>query len=786
MKRVLSSLSLHLTILLSYAVLSTAMTWPLAKHLDSHLVNAKWYYDALTNIMILGTRVQYLLGTSTLGLYENYFCTPFPDSIVFNENLFGLSLIYLPLYLTTGEYLLSYNLLLLLCLALTGYFTWILVKHLTGSSLAGFVSGVGFAFCPYIFFELGRLQLVAAQWIPLCVFFLHRSCENGRFRDMLALGMCFIMQVGSCLYYAIFLCILFSFVGIWLIWSHKRFNKSFWLRLTIVGLLTGSITVVMLFPYLSTRDDVSLTRTTTKAKKYSGKLSQFLNVYPENKTFPYLHFDTKDGSEQIAFPGFTITLLAILSILFILAKKYKRGPPVEVGRSISLAASLWILTILSGLGAAVIFHTYLAAIPLVILAIIYYRRHTKCTLLPSNISLYLFFFTLSLILFLGIQPIRVDNQSVSGLYYYLYTYVPGFNGIRYVSRQIILIMLCLVILAGFATRELIHLSRHKFFQTFSFICLVSLILLEFLNAPMSLKQVPYERTLPGSYKWLSAHVGPEPIAIIPGHYRGFYGALHNYYTLFHRRKTLNGKSSWIPPITRLYIHEMRRFPRISGERLLRTFNTKYIIVQKNELDAIQTYYILEYLSNSPNKYKQIYSSDKDVLYEILDIDEPKPTLAKTLKDLGKDVVPSHPWQTSTSAGRNSRISYWAIDSNPETRWHTGRVQFQGDWFEYNFKNLVEVVAIDFSDFEYVLDGAYSYSLKVSKTEGKYNLDDWETVIRQPYIQLPKDLVYKPKGLVYRIKLPKPTVARRLRIELIDTIPGHYWSIVESTIWIKKP
>jgi hypothetical protein len=784
MKRGISQVSQHVIVLLAYAVFAVAMTWPLATHLSTHLVNAKWFYDAMTNIMILGTRVQYMLGRSTLGLYDNYFCAPIPYSIVFNENLFGLSLIYLPIYLITGSYLLSYNILLLLCLTLSGYGVWLLVRYLTNSSLAGFVCGVAYAFCPYVLFELGRVQLVAAQWIPLCVFFLHRTIETGRLKDMAGLGFFFVMQVGSCLYYTLFLLVLFGFVGIWLLVINKRTQLKFWLQLVVVMVVTGVVVGVMIYPYVKTRSNFALTRSTEKARQYAGKMSSLVQVYPENKTLGFLRFDSVDGSEQVAFPGFTVVLLALASLGFALVKAYKRGPPDEMKRHIVTALTLSILVFFSTIGAAVVFGGFLWAIPIVLGGLIYWRKRCVKQLLPSTMALYLYFLFFSLILFLGIQPYNVNNQPVYGLYYYFYTYIPGFDGIRYVSRQIILIMLSLVILAGFAVRDVLTVIKRPGFRAALCAGVVVVILFEFRNAPMSLQPIPTFNTLPGSYQWLARHRGNEPVAAIPGHYIGYFGALHNYYTLFHRRRTLNGKSSWIPPITRMYINEMRRFPRESGRKFLRTFGVKYLVVHAEELDPEQAKRIIYYLKKNTEKYKLLYESEKDSLFELLDDNKtPPPRLASTPTLPRRDVVSLHNWQISSTASQNPQISLRAYDRDPLTTWNTGRVQTKGDWYEFRFKKTEEVVALDIKESDFVLDAPLAFDVSVSTSDGEEQRNDLVTVFHQPTIELTKDLVYKPRDMVFRVVLPEPTMAKRLRITLLDTVNERYWSIAESDIWV---
>src|SRR5690606_37365112 len=79
------------------------MTWPLAREASDHVLKAIYFWDAYTNTMIMGSRVDAAVGRGPLSLYDNYFFAPLPDSIVFNENHFGLSLLFAPLYLLTDS-----------------------------------------------------------------------------------------------------------------------------------------------------------------------------------------------------------------------------------------------------------------------------------------------------------------------------------------------------------------------------------------------------------------------------------------------------------------------------------------------------------------------------------------------------------------------------------------------------------------------------------------------------------------------------------------------------------
>ena len=779
----------NLLILLLFGALSVGMTWPLVTHLEDHVIDTKWYYDALTMAMVLGTRVNFLLGDGAGGLYDNYFCYPVPDSIVFNENLFGLSLLYLPFYLATKDYLLSYNLLLLLCLTLSGHFTYLLVRRLTGSDLAGLLSGAAFAFCPYVFFEMGRIQLVATQWIALCVFFLHRTVETGRFRDMIGLGLAYVMQLGSCLYYGLFLLLLFLFVGTALVVIHKRWNAAFWLKLATAALGCIPLAAVEVYPYLTAQNRFSFTRSLQKAERYSGELSHFLNVYPINRTMTFLHEAAKGPTEPIAFPGFTVVALALIAVLVPWIGAYRRQPSEGMKKEAVRTLGFWVLVLFAAVGAAVVFGTFLVAIALAAIGFIYWRRQTANRMLAPTAIIYLVFLPLITLLYLGIEPLEVNRDSVYGPYYYLYRYVPGFDSVRYVSRQFVLVMLTLVVLAGYGSAAIFRSIARASMRIPLFLATMTLILVEFLNAPVSLARVPGRRTLPGAYGWLAAHRGDEPIAIIPGHYLGYYGALHNYLALFHRRKTVNGKSSWIPPITRLYIHEMRRFPRRSGTRLLQTLGVKYVVVHTEELDRWHAKRIVDVLTSETGSYREVFRSSEDgnggdYVFELLPSTDPTLRIAKMPALPKSGIEPYHRWQVKVATSRNRDKATFAFDEDPETRWSTERLQKSGNFVDFELAGPQRVVAIEFSDFEYILDAPLSYRVLVSNQSAENGQEHWQPVLEVPDLELHEELVFCPKDFVFRIVLPTPTLVHRIRIELLDTVPGHSWAINETRIWIE--
>ncbi|MFI5309223.1 MAG: hypothetical protein ACHQ53_17840, partial [Polyangiales bacterium] len=546
MLRARHRLSGDAAVLLGFAVLTVAMTWPLAQHLDTHVIRAKWFYDSMVNLQILGSRVHYALGVSE-GLkspYDNYFVAPTQFSVANNENHYVLAMLWAPFYLATSDPLLAYNLLLLTCMSLSGFFTYLLVRHLSGSALAGILSGVGFAFSPYIFFELGRIQLVAAQFIPLFALFLHDAARTGRWRSMVGLGLTFVMQVGCCLYYAVFLALYALFVGTWLVLRHRPPMRPLLLRATLIGLLAAIPVASMLYPYFRARQDFPLTRSEQVTADYAGRLADFAQVYRDNKALTFMRNNAEGPTEPIAFPGFTLLLLATVAVIVPVVTNLRRASRqarITHLRNLVLLA----VSVASAIAISYAARDLLPGLILLGIAGALWRHGTSERLAPPSTFTHLCMLVLAVVLFLGPRPFAIHGEQMRGPYQYLYQHVPGLNGIRYVSRFVVLIMLSLAVLAGYGATLLLRGGRA--WRGLGFAVLLAAMLYELRNAPMALADLPHQAHLPPVYRWLSEHPGPEPIATVPAYTLGYFGARNDYAALFHHRRTIEGKSSWMPP-----------------------------------------------------------------------------------------------------------------------------------------------------------------------------------------------------------------------------------------------
>jgi hypothetical protein len=770
----------HAAVLLGFAVLAVGMTWPLAKHLATHVIKTKWHYDAMVNIHILGSRLHYALGTSPSlkSAYDDYFCAPTPFSIANNENHFGLSLLYAPFYLATHDPLLSYNLLLLLCISLSGFCMYLFVRELSGSSLAGVLSGVAYAFSPYIFFELGRIQLVAAQWIPLFALFLHRSTSTHRLRDAIGLGLTFAMQVGSCLYYAVFLGVYAMFVGGWLLVRGRIDWRRLAVHMAVAGAMTAIPVGAMIYPYFKARQDFPLTRSEDLTAKYAGRLPDFAKVYTENKALTFLRDPAPGPYEPIAFPGFTVLALAAAGLLAPMIKTFKQSS--RAARIFHVQTfGLSVIGLGAAVGLSIALRDVVPGLLAALVGTILWRRRSKERLLPRTLLVYACFVLVLVVLFLGPSPFAIQGAQIHGPYQYLYHHVPGLDGIRYVSRFVVLIMLSLGVIAGYGVALL--LPKRPTLRALAFVVLLAAMLFELRNAPVALARIPNVSNLSPALKWLAKHGGPEPIATMPAYVMGEGGARNDYLALFHHRRTIDGKSSWMPPITYAYIYETRRFPRGSGTRMMQALGVKYLLILGNgagrlDYNPARTARILHWLDRRPENYALRFSTQTEFVYEVLPPIDPTVSLLAT-PALPEGAKPIARHDLTAHASTMSEQVEATLDGDASTKWGTMRDQLAGDWFEFAFSNTRKVVALEFRGYAEAFEAPAAFKISALKEDGAYH-----TVLTRPALRFYADQVYHPKSFTFRVLLPEAVAARALRIDLLDGVAGHEWAIHEASVF----
>lgn len=157
----------------AYLLIAIAATWPLITHLQGYVPGTG---DWGQNMWALWWTRQALLVEGVSPFFTTRLFHPEGVTLLFHPLDVADGLLTLPLYALVGGDV-SYNLTVLLAFTLSGHTCYLLALHLTRHRLASFIAGLIFMLSPYHFLRLdiGHLNLVTLQWIPLFVLFVMRA-----------------------------------------------------------------------------------------------------------------------------------------------------------------------------------------------------------------------------------------------------------------------------------------------------------------------------------------------------------------------------------------------------------------------------------------------------------------------------------------------------------------------------------------------------------------------------------------------------------------------------------
>ncbi len=150
---------------LFFTILAILSTWPLTRHLTTHVIGRPDGVDAWNGLYVLTWGIHSLANHPLQYFNANIFY-PHAESLAFGDHLFGQALLLAPIQWLLATPTLTYNLGVLLSFPVAGVGAYFLARQITGSVAAGLTAGILFAFSPWRFEHVGQLGVLALGGLP--------------------------------------------------------------------------------------------------------------------------------------------------------------------------------------------------------------------------------------------------------------------------------------------------------------------------------------------------------------------------------------------------------------------------------------------------------------------------------------------------------------------------------------------------------------------------------------------------------------------------------------------
>jgi hypothetical protein len=471
-------------ILLAFLALAVVWTWPLAGHLSSRIPHDPG--DPIFNTWLLWWNAHAVPFTERWWNPPMFF--PMRGALALSEHLAGIGLITTPVQLLHASPLAAYNIALILSFALSGFFTFFLVRRLIPPpcdevirNISAACAALAYGYGPYRAGQLAHLQVLTSQWMPLALLSMHAHIEGGRSRWLACFAAAWIVQGLSNGYYLLYFPVL---IVLWLAWFvdwRRRRSRGVSLIGTFVG--ASLLLVPILIKYVAVQRSLRLVRTPGEMAVFSATPGSFLNASGMLAFWPSSAALT---TEDFLFPG--LTPIALVTLGAIATVWSARRIPDAPSRD----------------------------------------RTTRSTFA---------FYALAAVLMWALALGPATPGSAAWRHpYTLLTHLPGFDGLRVPARFAMLATLCIAVAAGIAFSMIAPRTRSRLWLT-GIIAIVGLFGDGWMRA-MPLLPPPGRVVLPDGVNTTVLELPPDEGAV---------DVAAMYRQTQHGRPIINGYSGHTPP-----------------------------------------------------------------------------------------------------------------------------------------------------------------------------------------------------------------------------------------------
>lgn len=790
------SLKIRIGIIFLFILLVFIHLLPLSLHPNDALNDIR---DCVLNTWIPGW-VQQQIFKDPLKLFDTNAFYPHTNTLSYSEHLFPQALLSLPVQLLTNNPIAVYNFIFFFSFFLNAYGMFLLIRHLTKNDFIGILCGIIFAFNTYQINQITHLQLLSSGLIPLAFLYLHKYLEEHNLKNSILFSTFFTLQSLACIYYGLFfVSVLFVLLPIVLILNKKKLNFSFVLRLGVPLVFSSAILALFSLPYMSLMKTFEFDRGLQRGADLANYLAvDFTNVFLSKFLNPLGHH------EHYLFPGIAALFF---TAFFLYKKRYIFSTPRAVRSAffIFLLVDLIaiIIRILTGglsinLGILTLKFTNLTkqVLILLVLCIIYsllsmgiflYKKRHKESIENTSLILYVVIGIWTGLLSFGSQfTFLGKSTSVVPLpFQFFFNYVPGFKGIRVPSRYAVFVIFCIGVLAAFGLKHFLGKFDKKKVKVMVTVGLFIFLNFEYFSIPQQIKKLPIKDDIPPAYIWLKDKPSDTVIASLPFFNETPMEANYLYFSLFHKKKIINGYSGFVPNVTQYMKRMFKGFPSWPSVDILKSLGVDYVIfhptlwenklasdrvkrIEKDFSDDLKLVKTYNYEFKKPNALSDFFGEDR--IYELMDIEDVE---VKHNSSLFFKLDPTE-WTTTDSRGIDT-ISFLK-DKNLETRWNTRGPKQTGDFLLIEFKRPVHAAGISLHLGSFFTDYALNLRAEISS-----NGEEW-TNISRPYSagKFTKDWIKNPLEPVQNVYVEGEKI-KYVKIIHMGNDKGSLWSVAEMEI-----
>jgi len=537
------------------------MTWPLASKFTTHVAPGEISIRMVSNLNLwtLAWNYQWIEGRVPDYWDANVFY-PHRGTLAYSEPQFGTALLTFPIFLLTRNEVTAYNVALLGFLWGAGMAVYATLSCLLPSCgtlgrrwLAAFVPAIAFALNPYVFREIGVLQLLAIPFMPLALLGLHRFTHRGEWRGGVLAAFGFLTTWYTCAYYGLFLTVFIVFF-VCLSFRRRLLTRDFTLKALVLCALVAVALMPLFIGMSNAKSAMELTRPRGLVQALSAELKAY--VTPSATAFWANLFGLSRApvGHNIGYVLYALSAFSAVVAWRTGALRFSTDTRLGVGHSEDLT-------------------------------------HRP----PNSVRLWLAMAVLSFLLSLGmaLAPTSPEGLGLFRILYWispynvLYEFFPGFSSIRSPYRFSIFLALFCALLAGFGVWWLGQLRTRA--RPFIQGAIVMLLLLDIWPLPVRLARVPRGDEIPSIYTALANGSTNTPLLELPlvGPQRGKLEDDSTYmlYSTSHWQPLINGYSGFAPGA---YVDLIRLLKDGSSERIvaaLSAMGVKRVLVHWDKLSS---------------------------------------------------------------------------------------------------------------------------------------------------------------------------------------------------------